>query len=369
MADSDPKISSLAEDQAHRVEFDGGREYLLAPNAEDGFSGHSGVLFEQAMAQTRMAVCLCDPKQPGLPITFANRAFHQLTGYSNAEVMGRSCNLLQGPGTDPAQVDKIRTALRNEDVVVVELLNYRKDGSEFWNALHLGPIYDTNGELLYFFGSQWDVSDVRAARAEEQNAKMMARELSHRMKNMFAVISGIVNITGRVRGIEKEASEINGRIQALGRAYETTLDEASTGSIEIGQAIRAILEPYDSEEGRLDFLGNGLRVPFQIVSLVGMVLHELAANAMKHGAWSDDAGSVAINWFAREDDAGVHLDVTWVEKCGPGVEKLPTGDRPKSGTGNAIVERLLRHGGGRIDRNWNERGLDALVTVPLREKI
>ncbi|MXP25991.1 PAS domain-containing protein [Altererythrobacter indicus] len=359
----------MAEDQAHRVEFDGGRNYLSGMRAEEGFSSPSGVLFEQAMAQTRMAVCLCDPKQPHLPIVFSNRAFHQLTGYSEAEVSGRSCNILQGPGTDPVQVGKVRKALRHEDVVVVELLNYRKDGSEFWNALHLGPIYDANGELLYFFGSQWDVSDVRAARAEEQNAKMMARELSHRMKNMFSVISGIVNITGRVRHIETEASEINGRIQALGRAYETTLDEASTGSIEIGQAIRAILEPYDSEEGRLHFLGNGLRVPFQIVSLVGMVLHELAANAMKHGAWSDDEGSVAINWFAREDALGVHLEVTWVEKCGPTVQTLPPGEKPKSGTGDAIVERLLRHSGGKIERNWNKQGLDALVTVPLREKI
>ncbi|MEL7219657.1 MAG: PAS domain-containing protein, partial [Pseudomonadota bacterium] len=187
---------------------------------------------EQAMAQTRMAICLCDPKHPDLPIVFANRAFRRLTGYSEEEIVGRNCRFLQGPETDPEPIARIRDAIANEDVVVVELLNYRKNGTTFWNALHLGPIYNDAGELVYFFGSQWDVSDVRAARAEERHAKEMARELSHRMKNMFAVISGIVNVTGRVRGIRSEAAEINSRIQALGRAYDTTLDSASSGNID-----------------------------------------------------------------------------------------------------------------------------------------
>ena len=138
---------------------------------------------------------VCDPHDPAFPIVFANRAFCNLTGYSEEEVVGRNCRFLQGPDTDQAQIEKIRTALASEDLVVVELLNYRKDGTPFWNALHIGPIYDAAGNLVYYFGSQWDVSDVRAARAEEHYAREMARELSHRMKNMFAVISGIVNLT------------------------------------------------------------------------------------------------------------------------------------------------------------------------------
>jgi len=327
-------------------------------NTADKFSGSSGVLFEQAMGQTRMAICLVDPNADDLPIVFANRAFRRLTGYSEEEVIGRNCRFLQGPLTDPEPVARIREAIANEDVVVVELLNYRKNGTTFWNALHLGPIYNTNGELAYFFGSQWDVSDVRAARAEERHAKEMARELSHRMKNMFAVISGIVNVTGRVRGIQGEAAEINSRIQALGRAYETTLDDASSGSISISEAVRAVLLPYDGDGERLMLHGNGVRMPFTTISIVGLVLHELAANATKHGAWCSDDGKVDVHWRSQEDNRA--LIIEWHERGGPAVDE----DAIVAGTGTAIVDRLLASGRGSIERNWSPEGLKATITVP-----
>lgn len=325
----------------------------------DAFPPASGLLFEQAMAQTRMAVCLSDPHQPDMPIIFINRAFKALTGYGD-EVIGQNCRFLQGPRTDPRAVDRIRQGLRSEDVVVVELINYRKDGTPFWNALHLGPIYKPDGTLLYYFGSQWDVTDVITARADERHAREMARELSHRMKNMFAVISSIVNITGRVRGVTSEAGEIIDRVQALGRAYETTLDDASSGDIELGQAIRAILEPYNVGD-RIRFFGNGLRVPFQVISGVGLTLHELSANCVKHGAWSAAEGSVDVNWQAVTDMDGRHLEVSWIERDGPPVMR----PEPDQGTGNAIVDRLLRHGGGTIERAWLPDGLRVFLRYPL----
>lgn len=339
--------------------FDASPKRFREAHPEDQFSGASGVLFEQAMAQTRMAICLTDPNQPDDPIVFANRAFRELTGYEEDEILGRNCRFLQGPESDPEEVAKIRQALDNEDVTVVELLNYRKNGETFWNALHIGPIYNSEGELLYFFGSQWDVSDVRAARAEELYAKEMARELSHRMKNMFAVISGIVNITGRMRGVEDEAREINQRVQALGRAYETTLDEASSGDIAIGDAIRAILEPYDLGTGRLELHGNGMKVPFNVVSGVGVTLHELAANAERHGAWSTEDGKVEVSWRA-EGAKDRDLVVTWLESGGPDASN-PSTDR---GSGNAIIDRLIRHAEGRISREWKPGGLEVTIEFP-----
>lgn len=357
---TDDESNRPRSDQAS-MRFDDAPDRFKAGHASDQFSGASGVLFEQAMAQTRMAICLVDPHQDDLPIVFANRAFRRLTGYSEEEILGRNCRFLQGPKTDPEPVARIRKAIVNEDVVVVELLNYRKNGTTFWNALHLGPIYNDAGELVYFFGSQWDVSDVRAARAEEQHAKEMARELSHRMKNMFAVISGIVNVTGRVRGIQNEATEINSRIQALGRAYETTLDGASSGSIEIGDAIKAVLLPYDRDGERLVLTGNGVRMPFTTISIISLILHELAANATKHGAWTGVEGKIAVDW--RLGDEAKVLVITWTETGGPSVSKAGITD----GTGTAIVDRMLAAGQGKIERDWNETGLTATITVPTRE--
>ena len=206
-----------------------------------------GLLFEQAMKQTRMAVCLTDPHQADNPIIFANEAFLSLSGYRLDEVIGRNCRLMQGEKTDPAMKATMSQAIKDETVIVVELLNYRKDGSTFWNALHLGPIYDEHGVLLYYFGSQWDVSDVYAARANEQHATMLARELSHRMKNMFSVIGSIVRITGHHEGATHITDRISDRISALGRAYETTLDDAGDGSVDITLMIGTVLQPYNPE--------------------------------------------------------------------------------------------------------------------------
>ena len=344
------------------MRFDDAPERFQTGHEGDHFSGASGVLFEQAMAQTRMAICLCDPKLDDLPIVFANRAFRELTGYDEEDIIGNNCRFLQGPDSDPAAVERIRHALKHEEVVVVELLNYRKDGSSFWNALHLGPIYNSDGDLVYFFGSQWDVSDVRAARAEERHAKAMARELSHRMKNMFAVISGIVNVTGRMRGIQAEATEINERIQALGRAYETTLDDASSGSIQIGEAIRAVLAPYGDAGQHLELKGNGARMPFGTVSLVGLMLHELAANATKYGAWSNDDGWVTVDWGM--DQAGDALVIAWSERGGPPIDQ----EAIQAGTGTAIMDRLLRAGQGTIERRWKPEGLSVVITLPAKDR-
>lgn len=341
--------------QAHRT---GNDRHSNGP-----FAGSSGLLFEQAMAQTRMAVCLTDPQQEDDPIVFCNQAFEELTGYTFDEIVGRNCRFLQGPATDPAQVEKIREALRTESVVVVELLNYRKDGSTFWNTLHLGPIYDESGKLKYFFGSQWDVTDVYQSRAEERHAKAMAREVSHRLKNVFSVIGGIVNITGRAMDARPVARKINERVQALGRSYEPTLDDASLGFIGVSQAIRSVLAPYDPEGDRISYEGNGLRTEPNAISAIGLTLHELATNATKYGALSQEEGTVTVAWRPSSDgeDEGQAVIIDWKERGGPAV-CAPTED---SGTGFNIARALLKHAGGRLDTHWDPDGLRARLVVPI----
>ncbi|MXO74795.1 PAS domain-containing protein [Altererythrobacter aerius] len=326
------------------------------------FEGASGLLFEQAMAQTRMAICLTDPNQDDDPIIFCNAAFEELTGYTSKEILGRNCRFLQGPKSDPRQVAKMRDAIRDEDVAVFEILNYRKDGSTFWNALHLGPIYDTDGKLKYFFGSQWDVTDIHEARAEERHAKAMAREVSHRLKNVFAVIGGIVNITGRAMDARPVSKKINDRIQALGRSYEPTLDDAFMGTIEVGQAIRAVLQPYDPEGDRIHCTGDTVRTEPNAISAIGLTLHELATNATKYGALSSDTGRIDVSWrhdTDRHDRATLVVD--WKEQGGPGV----SGEPQSTGTGFNIARTLLTHSHGFLDTTWEPDGLRVQISLPL----
>lgn len=333
-----------------------------SPEPRDRFEGASGLLFEQAMAQTRMAVCLTDPHQPDQPIVFCNNAFERLTGYRSDEIVGRNCRFLQGPRSDPETVAKMREAIDNEDVAIFEILNYRKDGSRFWNALHLGPIYDQDGRLKYFFGSQWNVTDVHQARADERHAKAMAREVSHRLKNVFAVIGGIVNITGRAMDARPVAKKINDRIQALGRSYEPTLDDAFLGTIEVGQAIRAVLGPYDPEGDRIICQGALVRTEPNAISAIGLTLHELAANATKYGALSTDTGTIEVRWSHQDDRHDRRtLVVEWKERGGPAIEREPGGH----GTGFNIARTLLSHSHGTVDTLWELDGLRARVSLPL----
>ncbi|WP_281827621.1 PAS domain-containing protein [Jannaschia rubra] len=102
----------------------------------------TATLFRQALKQTRMAVTIADPHRPDSPIVYANHPFTELTGFPLEEIVGRNCRFLQGPKTDPTAVEEIRNAVGAREVRVVELLNYRRDDSTFWNSLYVGPIYD-----------------------------------------------------------------------------------------------------------------------------------------------------------------------------------------------------------------------------------
>src|SRR6476661_8658958 len=95
---------------------------------------------ERALAAAANGVVIADATRPGFPLVYANAGFERLTGYSPDEVAGRSCSILQGPGTDPAAVAEFSAALALGREAKVVVRNYRKDGSEFWNEVVLSPV-------------------------------------------------------------------------------------------------------------------------------------------------------------------------------------------------------------------------------------
>jgi PAS domain S-box-containing protein len=118
-------------------------------------------IFIAAVRAARLPMLLTDPKQPENPIIFANQAFLSTTGYDAEDVLGRNCRFLQGPATDPDSVARLKLALDKRQGISIELLNFRKDGSSFWNALHVSPIYNSDEELIYFFACQIDMTRQR----------------------------------------------------------------------------------------------------------------------------------------------------------------------------------------------------------------
>lgn len=157
-------------------------------------------IFFSAVETTRMPMIITDPHQPDNPIIFANRAFVEMTGYEREELEGRNCRFLQGPDTDQSSISEVREGIRESREVATEILNYRKDGSTFWNALFVSPVYDDEGKLVYFFGSQLDVSRRRDAEDSLRQAQKMEAlgqltgGIAHDFNNLLQVMSGYLEL-------------------------------------------------------------------------------------------------------------------------------------------------------------------------------
>lgn len=129
----------------------------LVNEINEELSQHPAIL---ALLETDHSFVLTDPKQAGNPIVYASQAFLNLTGYPVNRVLGRNCRFLQGPGTDPSTVAKIRQAVDNGEGVGVRLLNYRRDGSTFWNQLIISAIYDSSDTVINFVGIQCLITEA-----------------------------------------------------------------------------------------------------------------------------------------------------------------------------------------------------------------
>lgn len=106
-----------------------------------------------------IAAVISDPRLPDNPIIAVNAAFCELTGYDESEILGRNCKFLAGPGTERWLTDKIRRGIERRKPVLVEILNYKRGGTPFRNAVLVAPVFDDNGDLEYFIGSQIELDE------------------------------------------------------------------------------------------------------------------------------------------------------------------------------------------------------------------
>ncbi|WP_224335639.1 bacterio-opsin activator domain-containing protein [Haloprofundus halobius] len=151
----------------------------------------------RAMDDASIALCLTDPNRPDNPLIYVNNGFEEVTGYTAEEVVGQNCRFLQGAGTDPETVDQLREAVDEGEHASVELKNYRKDGTPFWNQVEVVPIRDEDGEIVHFLGTQRDVTErkQRERQLREQREQLVALDQINRI--IRSINSALVSISTR----------------------------------------------------------------------------------------------------------------------------------------------------------------------------
>ena len=143
-----------------------------------------------------IAMVVTNPRQPDNPIEHANDAFCALTGYSKDEIIGRNCRFLAGDATERSVRADIRSAVAEKRPVLVEMTNYRRDGSAFRNGVMIAPLFDANGKLEWFLGSQVDLgeADDTSLAARRARADSLIAELPERQRQVLeAMAKGTLN--------------------------------------------------------------------------------------------------------------------------------------------------------------------------------
>ncbi|MCW2351519.1 MULTISPECIES: PAS domain-containing protein [unclassified Sphingobium] len=187
-----------------------------------------GNVFFAAIEMTRMPMILTDPNLPDNPIVFANKAFLDLTLYEESEIIGRNCRFLQGAETDRERIAELRDAVARHESIALEILNYRRDGTPFWNAVFIGPVYDVSGKLLYFFASQLDVTKRRETEQVLRQAQKMeaigqlTAGLAHDFNNLLQVIGGSLELASNRIEDERAGRHIENAQHAAARGAKLT---------------------------------------------------------------------------------------------------------------------------------------------------
>jgi PAS domain S-box-containing protein len=317
--------------------------------------------FVVAADTTRMAMVFTDAKETDNPIIFANDSFLALTGYDRKEVLGQSFNFLMARGADPKSLALIEAAFAGSDDHSAEISYRRKDGSVFCAAIFINPVRDKSGVVVEHFAS---FVDLTKQKHEQAQSTMMIDELNHRVKNTLSTVQSIVWQALRKTSVPEGVREsIESRLFALSRSHDLLTRENWEGA-GLLDLVNEALAPFGVANGRTERIvirGSNIRLSPKATLALGIAFHELATNAVKYGAFSNDGGSILIEWDIRQMPEGSRLALHWQEKDGPPVTS-PT----RKGFGSRVIERGLAHElEGTVNLDYRADGVDCTIDIPV----
>jgi len=317
--------------------------------------------FVVAADATRMAMVFTDARQPGNPIIFANDSFLSLTGYTREEVLGQSFNFLMVHAANAEALAKIEAEFQGESDGGSEIRYRRKDGSEFWAALFISPVRSEDGDIVQYFAS---FIDLTALKEEQAHSRQLIDELNHRVKNTLATVQSIVWQAFRTAPDAKAIQgAIEARLVALSRSHDL-LNSKNWKSAGLLDLLNDALEPFvDGRAERIMITGENIGFPPQAALALSVAFNELATNAVKYGALSNDSGSILIEWKINPTAEGRRVNLHWLEKDGPLV--IPPS---RKGFGSRVIEHgLTDELGGTVHLDYQPSGLICTMSIPAPE--
>ncbi|PIL14313.1 hypothetical protein P775_26780 [Puniceibacterium antarcticum] len=335
------------------------KDQKSAEGKVEGFQDDLGP-FVVAAETTRMAMVFADACETDHPIIFANDAFLELTGYIREDVLGQSFNFFMAHVDDEEALALIREAFEGLSEVDFEIHYRRKDGSKFWATLFVSPVRNDDGDIIQYFASFVDLTSYKN---EQAHSRMLIDELSHRVKNTLATVQSIVSQAARANADPKEMRKaVESRLFALSRSHDLLSREKwhSAGLLDV---LRDALEPFgglDERSGRVAISGENIRFAPKAALALGIAFNELATNAIKYGAFSNEYGSIRIEWSVESSPTGRRLVLIWTEKEGP-VVTSPL----RKGFGSHVLERGLAHElDGTVQLDYRTEGVVCTMKIP-----
>ena len=372
-----------------------GRKFILNPytrleksSREIEIAKKHNDLLASAIEASPVGISIVDPSRPDYPLTYVNPAFTQMTGYSAAEVEGTNCRFLQGADTSEEQVNKLRETISANGEDRFEMLNYRKDGTPFWNLLQVSPVFDEEQNLEAYVGIQQDISKRKHAEVELQQAKESAEEasrakseflanMSHEIRTPMNGVIGMTNLlldTGLDRQQHDYAKTVKGSAEALLGLINDILDfsKVEAGKLELDPVdfdMKVLLAEFGAtmairaHEKTLELVCPANPLPSQWFNgdpgRIRQILTNLVGNAIKF----TEKGEVALYFdiLAKTDrlsqvqikvvDTGIGLSQEQQEKL---FERFSQADSSTTrryggtGLGLAISKQLVDMMGGEI---------------------